>query len=130
MAPEVDLLISVKKLLKKANVLVYDLGQQRPVKFPQIIVYIQNEQELTDLKVMDYIKVTVAVDVYTDISQQGQALSLGRKISNLMQTLNLSEWPLRYSDYSMRPLIDNSLESKTLYRLAFLFDYYIYGKKD
>lgn len=130
MAPEVDLLISVKKLLKKANVPVYDLGQQRPVKFPQIIVYIQNEQELTDLKVMDYIKVTVAVDVYTDISQQGQALSLGRKISNLMQTLNLSEWPLRYSDYSMRPLIDNSLESKTLYRLAFLFDYYIYGKKD
>lgn len=130
MAPEVDLLISVKKLLKNINIPVYDLGQQRPVKFPQIIVYIQNEQELTDLKVMDYIKVTVAVDVYTDISQQGQALSLGRKISNLMQTLNLSEWPLRYSDYSMRPLVDNSLESRTLYRLAFLFDYYIYGKKD
>ena len=108
---------------------VYDLGQQRPEKFPQIIVYLQNEQEITDLKVMDCVKATIGVDVYVDITQQGKSLMIGRKVANLMQRLKLSEWPLRYSDYSMRPIVDTSLQSRTLYRLAFLFDYFIYGKK-
>ncbi len=129
MEPEVDLLLSVKKLLKSIQIPVYDLGQQRPEKFPQIIVYLQNEQEITDLKVMDCVKATIGVDVYVDITQQGKSLMIGRKVANLMQRLKLSEWPLRYSDYSMRPIVDTSLQSRTLYRLAFLFDYFIYGKK-
>lgn len=129
MEPEVDLLLSVKKLLKDTQIPVYDLGQQRPEKFPQIIVYLQNEQEITNLKVMDCVKATIGVDVYVDINQQGTAMKIGRKVANLMQRLNLSEWPLRYDEYSMRPIVDTSLQSKTLYRLAFLFDYYIYGKK-
>ena len=128
MTPEKDLLLSVKQQLKKTQVPVFDLGEQRSSKFPQIIVYLQNEQEIETLKQMDCIKVTVAVDVYENIEKQGTVLDIGCKVANLMQTLTTHEWGVQYQDSSMRPLVDNSLQSQTLYRLAYLFDFLIYGK--
>lgn len=128
MTPEKDLLLSAKQQLIKTDIPVFDLGQQRPTKFPQIVVYLQNEQEIMSIKQMDCIKVTVAVDVYENIERQGTVLEIGRKVANLMQTLSLHEWPTQYKDSSMRPLVDNSLQSQTLYRLAYLFDFYVFGK--
>lgn len=128
MTPERDLLLSSKQQLKKVGVPVYDLGQQRPVKFPQIIVYLQNEQEIKKWKEMDCVKATMAVDVYDNIQEQGTVLDIGRQVVNLMKQLKLHEWPLQYRNSSMRPLIDNSLQSQTLSRLAYLFDFYIFGK--
>lgn len=128
MSPEEDLLLSVKKCLRALNVPVYDFGQQRPNKFPQVIVSLQNEQEQNDIKVLDYFLGTVAVDVYTDIANVGQAYALGRKVANAMQRLKLAEWPSKYDSSSMHKLIDNSLENRPLIRLAYLFDIFVYGK--
>lgn len=128
MSPEEDLLLSVKQCLRALNVPVYDFGQQRPTKFPQIVVSLQNEQEQTDIKVMDYFLGTVAVDVYTDVANVGQAYALGRQVANTMQRLELTEWPARYDSSTMRKLSDNSLESRPLTRLAYLFDIFVYGK--
>ncbi|MEE6656991.1 DUF3168 domain-containing protein [Limosilactobacillus reuteri] len=128
MSPEEDLLLSVKRCLQALNVPVYDFGQQRPTKFPQVVVSLQNEQEQTDIKVMDYFLGTVAVDVYTDVANVGQAYALGRQVANAMQRLKLAEWPARYSSSSMRKLSDNSLEGRPLTRLAYLFDIFVYGK--
>ena len=128
MSPEEDLLLSVKQCLRALNVPVYDLGQQRPTKFPQVVISLQNEQEQTDIKVLDYFLGTVAVDVYTDLANVGQAYALGRKVANAMQRLKLSEWPSKYSSSSMNKLNDNSLENRPLNRLAYLFDIFVYGK--
>ncbi|MCG0729787.1 hypothetical protein IMAU60170_02039 [Lactiplantibacillus plantarum] len=128
MSPEEDLLLSVKKCLRAFNVPVYDFGQQRPTKFPQVVVSLQNEQEQTDIKVLDYFLGTVAVDVYTDVANVGQAYALGRQVANAMQRLKLAEWPSKYDSSSMHKLIDNSLEGRPLTRLAYLFDIFVYGK--
>ncbi|MCW6147745.1 DUF3168 domain-containing protein [Lactiplantibacillus plantarum] len=128
MSPEEDLLLSVKQCLRALNVPIYDLGQQRPTKFPQVVVSLQNEQEQTDIKVLDYFLGTVAVDVYTDLANVGQAYALGRKVANAMQRLKLAEWPSKYSSSSMSKLNDNSLEGRPLNRLAYLFDIFVYGK--
>lgn len=128
MSPEEDLLLSVKQCLRALNVPVYDFGQQRPTKFPQIVVSLQNEQEQTDIKVLDYFLGTVAVDVYTDVTNVGQAYALGRQVANAMQRLKLAEWPSKYDSSSMRKLSDNSLEGRPLTRLAYLFDIFVYGK--
>lgn len=128
MSPEEDLLLSVKQCLRALNVPVYDLGQQRPTKFPQVVISLQNEQEQTDIKVLDYFLGTVAVDVYTDLANVGQAYALGREVANAMQRLKLSEWPSKYSSSSMNKLNDNSLEKRPLNRLAYLFDIFVYGK--
>ncbi|MDN5954634.1 MAG: DUF3168 domain-containing protein [Loigolactobacillus coryniformis] len=128
MSPEEDLLLSVKQCLRALNVPVYDLGQQRPTKFPQVVISLQNEQEQTDIKVLDYFLGTVAVDVYTDVANVGQAYALGRQVANAMQRLKLAEWPSKYSSSSMRKLSDNSLEGRPLNRLAYLFDIFVYGK--
>ena len=128
MSPEEDFLLSVKQCLRALNVPVYDFGQQRPTQFPQVVVSLQNEQEQTDIKVMDYFLGTVAVDVYTDVANVGQAYALGRQVINAMQRLELTEWPARYDSSTMRKLSDNSLESRPLTRLAYLFDIFVYGK--
>ncbi|MGX6405026.1 DUF3168 domain-containing protein [Lactiplantibacillus plantarum] len=128
MSPEEDLLLSVKQCLRALNVPVYDFGQQRPTQFPQVVVSLQNEQEQTDIKVMDYFLGTVAVDVYTDVANVGQAYALGRQVINAMHRLELTEWPARYDSSTMRKLSDNSLESRPLTRLAYLFDIFVYGK--
>ncbi|UTD39946.1 DUF3168 domain-containing protein [Lactiplantibacillus plantarum] len=128
MSPEEDLLLSVKQCLRALNVPVYDLGQQRPTKFPQVVISLQNEQEQNDIKVLDYFLGTVAIDVYTDLANVGQAYALGRKVANAMQRLKLAEWPSKYSSSSMNKLNDNSLEGRPLNRLAYLFDIFVYGK--
>ncbi|WP_258567518.1 hypothetical protein [Lactiplantibacillus plantarum] len=86
MSPEEDLLLSVKQCLRALNVPVYDFGQQRPTKFPQVVVSLQNEQEQTDIKVLDYFLGTVAVDVYADVANVGQAYALGRQVANACNT--------------------------------------------
>ncbi len=128
MSPEEDLLLSVKQCLRALNVPVYDFGQRRPTKFPQVVVSLQNEQEQNDIKVLDYFLGTVAVDVYVDVANVGKAYALGRQVANAMQRLELSEWPSKYSSSSMRKLSDNSLEGRPLTRLAYLFDIFVYGK--
>lgn len=129
MSPETDLLLSVKRQLKQIGVPVYDFGEQVPNKFPQIVVNLMNEQELNDLRQMDYMKVSLMVDVYTKRNLMGRAYDVAHNVRVVMQTVATTYWPIRYDTFSERTMTDTTQGGDKLLRINYIFDYFVYGKK-